>query len=93
MSVEKITHCPGSISEFESWIAEFQQTKEHDSFLSGPFFDNEQIANVYDKAPEMKEVLEMVALCSNYEESKKISGNNPKHWTRRLESLLKELES
>lgn len=92
MSVEKITHCPESEFEFNSWIAEFQQTKEHDSSLSGPFFENEQIANVYDKAPEMKEVLKMVALCSNYEEAKKISGDSPKHWTRRFESLLKELE-
>ncbi len=49
-------------------------------------------AKLISKAPEMHEALKMVALCSNYEESKKMLGNSPKHWTRKLESLLKELE-
>ncbi|MCK5614162.1 hypothetical protein KAR91_70510 [Candidatus Pacearchaeota archaeon] len=53
----------------------------------------ESNAKLISKAPEMLEALKSMVLCSNYEEAKKLYGNSPSHWTRTVESLLKEIES
>jgi N-acetylglucosamine-6-phosphate deacetylase len=44
-------------------------------------------------APEMHKALKTIVLCSNYEDAKNMYGHSPNHWTRTIESLLKELDN
>lgn len=52
--------------------------------------ENEANAKLIACAPEMLDILQMLALVHSAEKEQKLNGQNPKHWTNQLLNIIKK---